>query len=909
MFNTKQDKTPNVLDVSFLGRGQNTVSHDLSETIEFLKSLLLRVIDEYDTNLANLAGEFIELIEKERSENDIEAFNGAQEFINRISLDDALLLTRMLTCFFHLANVAEENYRVHQLKQKETTDYEPASGNAINQAYNQLMQEVGEQKALRMLQDVKFYPVLTAHPTEARRKAISGKLQRIGKILTKLQRSTGVSRLEYERKLMDEIDAIFRTSPIALQKPTPVEESNTVISAVDETLFDTIIQIMRRFDDIAKLRHHNELSIGGLKPIPEPFFELGSWIGSDRDGNPNVTAKITRTIADNFSNYITNKISERIIYCGRNLTLESNLTKPSSGLQSLWAKLKHLDEKISEHISVISNSEPHRSVLMLIGERVKATSERNFDFGYESDEQLLSDLQIVQDSLLEAGANRAAYGLLQTIIWQVKIFGFHLASMEVRQHSQIHLEALNDIRENGINSDKLKSQTKEVIDTFRAIGAIQRKYGVKAINRYIVSFTQETSHIKDVFELAKLSEPNDDLVAKLSVIPLFETMDDLERSVEILKGMIKLPQIKQQIKNNDNKIEVMLGYSDSSKDVGPVAATFALHDAQEKIAEWAKKNGLHLVLFHGRGGALGRGGGPAHRALMAQPSKSVNGIFKITEQGESITARYANPSIAVRHIETIIGATLLNGAPSQEKQNDSLYKSNRALVNDLVDYSKASFHDLVQSEDFANWFAEVTPLEEIGLLPIGSRPAKRGLTTRSLEDLRAIPWVFAWSQARVNLAAWYGFGSAIESIVGKYDDPGKAIDMLRATYRDWNLFSTLIDNIEMAVAKTDERIAMQYLSLSERDDLSKKVISELRKTTYWLGEITNSVFPLSNKKVLGQAIQIRGPYVDALSQLQFAALKKLRKSGDTLTDEEKGQIQYLLLCTVSGISAGLQNTG
>jgi phosphoenolpyruvate carboxylase len=901
--------------IVFEGRGGHKIASNLNDSIDYLKSLLLKVIAEYDPKIASNVETLLEKVTKARNDNSVESFTAAEDFINTLSVDEAQKITRSLTCFFHLANLAEEKYRVEQLSSFEGSDEFLESGDDLNIAYNQLIDEVGEEDAKRRLHNLTFNPVLTAHPTEARRKAVSGKIIRIGKLLTKIDRAEGVSKIELERRILDEIDAIFRTSPIALQKPTPVEESDTVISTVNETMFDVVPKVMRRFDDLVKLHQKDnadnklELEIGVLEPVPMPFFELGSWIGSDRDGNPNVVSTVTRTVADKYSNFIVNKLAERVTLIGRNMTLESELTPASDNLKKLWVVLKNLDDRKAEHIEFISKSEPHRSSLLLIGKRLEATAERNMDYGYKSPEDLLADLKVVQESLLSANANRSAYGLLQTLIWQVEIFGFHLASMEVRQHSQVHEAALKDLVEKGVDSDDLEPMTKEVVNTFQAIGAIQRKFGVKAVHRYIISFTQQASHISDVFALAQLSEPIADNVATLDVIPLFETMEDLENSVDILEQMIKLPQVQARLKQTGNKIEVMLGYSDSSKDVGPVAATFALHSAQDRISKWAKSHGLNLVLFHGRGGALGRGGGPAHRAVISQPPGSVNGTFKITEQGESITARYSNPKLAVRHIETILGATLLNSAPSVEEKNAKLYEKNAGLVEGLVKYSKDAFLDLVQSDDFANWFATVTPLEEVGLLPIGSRPAKRGLSTRSLEDLRAIPWVFAWAQARINLAAWYGFGSACQGYVENAQDREKALDSLREAYSTWNLFSTLVDNIEMAVSKTDERIAAQYLSLSDREDLSQKVLDELKLTVKWILEINQSSYPLEKKKVLGQAIQIRGPYVDALSELQFKALRNLRKNRDKYTQEQLDDIQYLLLCTVSGVSAGLQNTG
>ena len=350
-------------------------------------------------------------------------------------------------------------------------------------------------------------------------------------------------------------------------------------------------------------------------------------------------------------------------------------------------------------------------------------------------------------------------------------------------------------------------------------------------------------------------------------------------------------------------MEVMLGYSDSSKDAGPTTSILALHETEGRIAKWAKEHDIDLTLFHGRGGAVGRGGGPANRAVLAQPAGSVNCRFKLTEQGEVIFARYGNPVLGLRHIESVAAATLLQSAPSIDKINTEMTAKYKPMADALNKASHERFLDLLHTPDFAEWFSTVTPLAEVGLLPIGSRPAKRGLGAKSLDDLRTIPWVFAWSQARINLAAWYGLGTACE----KFGD----LDTLRKAYEEWPLFSTFIDNIEMSIAKTDERIAKMYLALGDRDDLRDKVLDEMRLTRKWVLRIVGDAWPLQHRHVLGQAIRVRSPYVDALSVTQVLALRSLRRKVDKeeLSQSQQAEFIYLILCTVSGVAAGLQNTG
>ncbi|WP_368103808.1 phosphoenolpyruvate carboxylase, partial [Bifidobacterium bifidum] len=549
--------------------------------------------------------------------------------------------------------------------------------------------------------------------------------------------------------------------------------------------------------------------------------------------------------------------------------------------------------------------ELHRAVMLVMADRLRYTIERDADLMYHSCDDFIADLQVVQRSLAEAGAKRSAYGPLQDLIWQAQTFGFHMVEMEFRQHSVVHARALEDIREHGLYGERgeLQPMTHEVLDTFRALGAIQKRNGIKAARRYIISFTKSAQNVRDVYELNRLAFSHPEDVPVIDVIPLFEQLEDLQNCVNVLEEIVKIPEVQARLKATGNKMEIMLGYSDSSKDAGPTTATLALHSAESRIVAWAAKHDIDLTLFHGRGGAVGRGGGPANRAVLAQPKGSVNCRFKLTEQGEVIFARYGNPVLAIRHLESVAAATLLQSAPSVEKTNTEMTEKYAQMTEVLDNASHERFLDLLNTPDFAPWFSIVTPLTEVGLLPIGSRPAKRGLGAKSLDDLRTIPWVFSWAQARINLAAWYGLGSACE----KFGD----LDTLREAYEEWPLFSTFIDNIEMSLAKTDERIAKMYLALGDDENLSKKVLDEMKLTTKWVLKIVNDEWPLQHRHVLGQAIRIRSPYVDALSVTQVLALRSLRKKVDKeeLSKSQQAGFIYLILCTVSGVAAGLQNTG
>ena len=760
---------------------------------------------------------------------------------------------------------------------------------------DQMIDEVGEDKANELLARLEFHPVFTAHPTEARRKAVEGKIRRISRLLAERPRLGGSDLMENERHLLQEIDALLRTSPVAPKKPTPVEEADTIIDIFDNTLFDTIPMVYRRFDDWILGD-----KAGTVPPVCPAFFHPGSWIGTDRDGNPNVTAKVSRQVAAKFATHMVSTLANKCRRVGRNLTLEAKYTKPTDELLNLWNHQVEMSEVLTDRAMTISASEPHRAVMLVMAARLDATVARNADTMYNSAEEFLGDLRVVQRSLAASGAVRAAYGPVQTIIWQTETFGFHMVETEFRQHSVVHTRALDDIREHGIHGE-LAPMTREVLDTFRALGSIQKRFGIKAARRYIISFTKSAQNVADVYELAQLAFAHPEDVPVVDVIPLFEQLEDLENCVDVLDDMLAIPAVQRRLEQSGRRLEVMLGYSDSSKDAGPTTATLALHSAQGRIAAWAERNDIDLVLMHGRGGAVGRGGGPANRAVLAQPAGSVNCFFKPTEQGEVIFARYGNPALAQRHVESVAAATLLNSAPSVERTNTQTTERFADMATRLNDVAHNTYLDLLNTPDFTPWFSTVTPLTEVGLLPIGSRPAKRGLGAKSLDDLRTIPWVFSWSQARINLAAWYGLGSACEALGD--------LELLQQAYAEWPLFSTFIDNIEMSIAKTDFRIAKMYLALGDRDDLATKVFEEMQLTRKWTLAITGSTWPLEKRRVLGRAVRVRNPFVDALSLAQVRALREVRMNQDELSEEAKAEYMSLILATVTGVSAGLQNTG
>ncbi|MCR2801383.1 phosphoenolpyruvate carboxylase [Microbacterium sp. zg-Y818] len=800
-------------------------------------------------------------------------------------------VARAFTCYFHLVNLAEEHQRVRILRERDA-DPDRADVDTVAAAYARLSDEVGDDVALERLRALRFHPVFTAHPTEARRRAVSTGIRRLAGLLIEHDASLPASteRRRVEGRMLEEIDTLWRTAPLRPEKPSPTDEVRSVMSVFDETLFTAVPQVYRRVDDALQ----GPLA-GSRPPVIAPFVRLGTWVGGDRDGNPFVTAAVTRRAAGIASEHVLMGLERAANRIGRALTLDAATTPPSDELLALWHRLRASDEDAADEIAKRSPDEPHRRVLLLIARRIAATGSRNADLAYTDPEQLLAHLRVIQDSLAQGSAARQAYGALQQLIWQVETYGFHLAELEVRQHSDVHKKVLAELDAGGPRSEL----TEEVLDTFRAVAFVQERYGIRAAGRYIVSFTRTADDLAAVHRLARYAVGTGGTPPTLDVIPLFETFADLQAAPGILAEIVEHPQFKARLEATGRRLEVMLGYSDSSKDVGPVAANLALYEAQAKIGAWAQREGIELTLFHGRGGALGRGGGPANSAILAQPPHSVDGRFKLTEQGEVIFARYGDPAIAMRHIDQVAAAILLASAPSNEERNSAAAARYADVAATMDAASRERFFSLVKAPGFAPWFATVTPMEEVGLLALGSRPARRGLSVESLEDLRAIPWVFAWTQARINLAGWFGLGTALQAVGDEA--------LLREAYEQWPLLHTLVDNVAMSLAKADPRIAREYLQLGDRPDLADLVMDEMTLTRDWVIRLTGGRQLLASKPVLQRAVKMRSPYVDALSLLQLRALRALRD--DRLDESQAADTRHLLLLSVSGVAAGLQNTG
>jgi phosphoenolpyruvate carboxylase len=802
------------------------------------------------------------------------------------SLERAEAVARAFACYFHLANLAEEHHRARVLRER---DRGPRPlPESLGATVADLRSRIGERRLRELLADFEVHPVFTAHPTEARRRAVVTAIRRVGEQLDRLDdptRSEG-EHSQARRRLFEEIDTLWRTGQLRTTQVQPLDEVRSVMAVFDETLYLVVPEVYRALD-----RAMRPGDSGRRPPLAPTFLRFGSWVGGDRDGNASITSEVTAATMLIQSEHVLLALENATGRVGRALTADAATTPPSARLRRGLAALRSADPLRFAELEKRSPSEPHRQFLIQVADRIRATRLGDARHAFASAADLLDDLRSAQASLAAAGATRLAYGELQHVIWQAETFGFHLAELEVRQHSLVHARALAQVRSGARRS----KETREVLDTLGVIASVQTRFGTDACRRYVVSFTRGVEDVAAVYELA--AHATGGVTPSLDVVPLFETVADLGRSHAVMESVIKLEPVRRRLATAGRRVEVMLGYSDSTKEVGPLSATLALYHAQAALTAWAARHGIGLTLFHGRGGALGRGGGPANRAVRAQAPGSVGGHFKVTEQGEVIFARYGNRAIARRHLEQVASAVLEASAPRVEKRSRPPAERFSRLATVVDEAARRAYRDLVEAVGFEEWFAHVSPIGELSRLRIASRPQRRA-GGGGLDDLRAIPWVFAWSQMRLNLPGWYGLGSGLAAA---------DLEDLRRAYASWPLFNALLDNAEMSLAKTDRRIAERYLKLGSNRGLAGRLLREYDLTNERVLAVTGHKRLLEGRRVLSWAIELRNPYVDALSHMQLRALRALRAKGSTA--RERAVAERLFLLTVNGVAAGLQNTG
>ena len=811
-------------------------------------------------------------------------------------------VARAFTLWFQLTNLAEEHYRVGVLAA------EGAREGVVHESLGALVAEmdakVGRPALEGLLDRLVLHPVLTAHPTEARRRSVVDGLQRVAAELARLfdHVSATAASDDIRRRLREEVAILWRTDQLRRERPTPLDEVRRLMAIFDTSLFTVLPRIYRDLD--AALSPED---VGARPPAFRPFLRWGSWVGGDRDGNPRVTAEVTRQVLDIQAEHVLRGLEAAARRISRMLSASDASTPPSGEVERLFDELAAAFPEEADSARRRMPGEPHRRTLLLVAERILAT--RRGEGGYHRAENLVDDIDAIQRSLAAGGASRLAHGELQHLRWQVETFGFHFAALELRQHADVHARALAELAPSAKGDpaalDGLattgwpaeipepSAATQEVLASLRAIGELQRRFGVEACRRYVVSFTTAAADVLAVRALARLAVPEG---LTLDVVPLFETGADIAGAVDVLDEIVAQPGEAARLDDGGRRLEVMLGYSDSAKDVGFLAANVDLYTAQGRLAAWAAERDVELTLFHGRGGALARGGGPAGRAVRSQAPGSLSGRLKVTEQGEVILNRYRNRWLARRHVEQLVHAVVHASRPGVEADAVAAEERHLPTATRLSEVARRHYRALVETEGFAEFFQLVTPVTELSDMRLGSRPARRG-SGEGLQALRAIPWVFAWAQNRVNLPGWYGLGTALEEVAGEV-----GIEALRAMREQWPFFESVIEGAELSLAKSDLLVGERYLELGQREDLTDAIVDEYIRTERMIRELTGAPL-LGGRELLRRAIELRDPYVDALSFLQARFLAELRGGR---APEESAELVRL---TVNGIAAGLQNTG
>ncbi len=812
------------------------------------------------------------------------------QIVDGFAPERAEQVARAFTCYFQLINLAEEHHRLRVLRGRDVAM--EAVRDSLGAGVADARDALGDEGLTALLGRLEIMPVLTAHPTEARRRAIVETLWRIGALVEGLDHAqlSPSELLDVDRRLMEEVTALWRTGQVRARRPEPLDEVRAEMALFDQTIFDVLPIVAREMD--------RALAPGsGARPpaFDRPFLRWGTWVGGDRDGNPHVTADVTRRAVEIASEHVLLGLESEARRIARFLTASERDTPATQELLQRLAGAADVLPVVAGELERRLADSPHRRMLALAAHRLAAT--RSEASGrYPGADAFRDDLRVIQRSLAAAGAERLAYGELQHLLWQAEAFGFHLAELEVREHATVIGSALEELRS---SVEEPTPATREVLATIRTMAELQGRFGPACCRRYVVSFTRAASDVLAVHELAALASGGRGF--ELDVVPLFETRADLAAAAGILDELVKAPVFADRVAASGGRVEVMLGYSDSAKEIGVLAANLAIYRAQVDLTAWARDHGLRLTIFHGRGGALGRGGGPASRAILGQAPGSVDGGFKTTEQGEVAFARYGNLRIAQRHLEQMTSAVLVASTPMHEARLEACWERFQPAAARMAEASETAYRALIGRPGFVGFFLRATPMDEIGSLALGSRPARRpaGPDAGDLTELRAIPWVFAWSQSRINLPGWYGLGSGLAAVAGERG----GLARLRAMAAEWPFFTSFLENAELSLAKADAPIAELYLALGNDATIAAAIVEEHARTTDLVLSITGHDAPLAGRPLLRTAVDLRNPYVDALSFLQLRFLRAARE------DPADAESRRLVQITINGVAAGLQNTG
>ena len=869
-----------------------------------------------------------------RKTQDERDHNQLEQMLDALSPRDTLAVVRAFSYFSQLSNIAEDLHHNRRRRAHLKAGSSPQEG-SMQLALDRVQEKQVDAATLQAFFDKALIsPVLTAHPTEVQRKSILDCQLIISSLLSERDRldMTPDELADNEEALRRFVLILWETRMLRTSKLTVPDEIKNGLTYYSYTFLSEIPTIYANLEKQLEKRYGTPISI-------PPFLRVGSWIGGDRDGNPFVTHEVMQNAAERHSSLILEHYLSETNILGKRLSLSTRLVDISDELEAFAAQ--------SPDQAASREDEPYRRAMIAIYSRLAATAKelghrvehlRPMDSGahpYADAQEFISDLDILINSLYQHHAVYLARGRLANLRRAVEVFGFHLAPLDMRQHSAVHeqvvgellaaagrdgyaqldeaarctalLAALQAGKHLATDVEKFSHTVQGELRIMLAAADIHRRFGRAALPNYIISMTKGVSDMLEValmLQQAGLLDANDRPALHINIIPLFETIADLRGCGPIMDELFSIPWYRALLASRDNTQEVMLGYSDSNKDGGYVTANWELYKAELELVQVFEKHGIELRLFHGRGGTVGRGGGPSYQAILAQPPGSVNAQIRITEQGEVIGSKYSDPEIGRRNLEILIAATM-EATLVHHHGDDSTMPEFHRIVEALSSDAFAAYRKLVyETPGFTEFFFAATPIREIAELNIGSRPSSRKASDK-IEDLRAIPWVFSWGLNRVLLPGWYGFGSAVQQFIEREGDAG--LKQLQAMYKNWAFFSGLLSNMDMVLSKTDMGIASRYAELVSDEPLRDKIFGEIdaewQRTVKMLFAITGASTLLQDNPTLARSLTTRTPYIDPLNHLQVSLLHRHRAGNN---DE---LVKRAIHLTINGIAAGLRNSG
>jgi phosphoenolpyruvate carboxylase len=920
----------------------------LSQDIHLLGNILGRVIrHQAGIEIYELVERIRALTKTRRMEHDPAIDQRLERIIGDLTMEEAELVARAFTAYFELINIAEERHRVQVLRSREAAAHPQPLPESIASAVATLDQMgVDAYEIERLLERLHIELVFTAHPTQAKRRTMLSKLRRIAQALDELNVSS-ILPAEYEalvEQITAEVTLSWLTNRSRTTKPSVTDEVRTGLYYFDVTLWDIVPQITQLMAD-ALNRYYPGV------PLPEQVISFGSWIGGDRDGNPNVTANITAESLRLHRGLAVEKFRMMAQLLDRSLSVSDKLIDIDMD-EIDYGSLENVGSR-TDHIGYLGKRYPHEPFRLWAAKLGAALSEAsaadmiarlkglaNPPLKMRKTEDLTTPLEQMEESLRELGLDDVADADLARIRRQAAVFGLHTARLDIRQYSAFNTAVLDELLEKlGIVSgfaqlsgqerdeilsellqepipdlDSLSALSQNAGDTIELFKILKRAvdfYGQELIGPYIVSMTHGPEDLLAPLLLAywfELCLRPDQSAEGLTFVPLFETLADLKAASDVMSRLFAHPVYAEHLRKSQGKQTIMIGYSDSNKDAGYLAANWELYQAQESLAQTCRDAGITLTLFHGRGGTIARGGGPANRAILSQPPGSVDGRIRITEQGEVIDERYANPAIARRHLEQVVHSVLMASVPDQYKPIGEPIAEWRSAMAELAAISHRAYRKLIyETPTFLTYWEQATPIHEISQMHMGSRPARR-TAKATFDSLRAIPWGFSWMQSRHVLPGWYGIGTALST----FGSTIERRELLQEMYRDWSFFQVIIDNAQVSLAKADMNIGRLYAGLVEDEEIRNEIFGQIETefdlTKKWLLNVSGQHELLEKDPVLRRSVLRRNPYVDPLNFIQVSLLRRLR----ALPEEENNERNLLLeaiFLTINGIASGLKNTG